>query len=197
MSTTTETQTATIPAGCKLSRVASKDKTRPVLTGCGFQLIDGTLYAVTTDSYALAAIEVQGGSEEWHGAIIPMEALKAWEGTKKYRPTLTISDGNVHVVGEEKAPGYGRNTWSLIPGTFPNVAALIGSTEAKADNPDAISAIGVNPTLLANVQAAFAKNNVRLSFTSPLRGIRVTPLEALDTTRPDAIGLVMPIRLRD
>lgn len=169
----------------KLSRVVSKDKTRPVLNGVGLHVEGETLYAVATDSYALAMVPVLHSAEAGeldvlNGLILPVEAVKNWEKGQ----FLTVDPGaNTATVAGIAYP--------LVFGEFPKCAELIPDGYGE----DTLGAIGINPALVDNVAKGIgATKGVRLDFISPNRPVKVS---ALGEPVKGCRGLVMPIRLTD
>jgi len=114
----------------KVGRAASRDETRPILTGVLVSMVGNVLKMVATDSYRLAVKETTLESEIAGEvqAIVPVKAL-----TEVARLATMLGDGEVGVViGENQAlfrladPGGDVFVASrLIDGQFPNYKQLI------------------------------------------------------------------------
>ena len=111
-------------------RAASRDETRPILTGVLLSLGGNVLKMVATDSYRLAVKETTLESEIAGEvqAIVPVKAL-----TEVARLATTLGDGDVEVaIGENQAlfklADEGGDVYlasRLIDGQFPNYKQLI------------------------------------------------------------------------
>jgi DNA polymerase III subunit beta len=114
----------------KVGRAASRDETRPILTGVLVSLSGNTLKMVATDSYRLAVKETTletaiAGEVQ---AIVPVKAL-----TEVARLAAALGDGDVEVaIGENQAlfklADAGGDVYvasRLIDGQFPNYKQLI------------------------------------------------------------------------
>ncbi len=114
----------------KVGRAASRDETRPILTGVLVSLAGNTLKMVATDSYRLAVKETRLESEIGAEvqAIVPAKALG-----EVARLASSMGEGDVEVaIGENQAvfrladPGGDVYVASrLIDGQFPNYKQLI------------------------------------------------------------------------
>jgi DNA polymerase III sliding clamp (beta) subunit (PCNA family) len=187
----------------KLDKVASKDQARPVLTGCGFRMIDGELHACVSDSYCLVAVPIKGGSDDWEGAIIPAAALKAWQGKLTgMRPTLALDcrQDNGQTVGEAivTIPGEGETRFSLLPGTYPKVGELFPDDSLYEGEWQGSMEIGLNPQLLINVSQALGNpsgmkaRGIKIEAGSNTRPFRISVLGKKGVT---ARALLMPIKI--
>jgi DNA polymerase III subunit beta len=150
----------------KVGRGASRDETRPILTGVLLTILGDTLKMVATDSYRLAvketkldhslATEVQ--------AIVPVKAL-----SEVARLAATMGPGDLEVaIGENQAlfrlADPAGDVWvasRLIDGSFPNYKQLLPDTfdhELTIDK-EAFTAAARRVSLLAQKNAP-----LRLSF---------------------------------
>lgn len=230
----------------KVGRAASRDETRPILTGVLVSLSGGTLKMVATDSYRLAVKETKLGGEVAAEvqAIVPVKAL-----SEVARLATTLGDGDMDLaisenqavfrLGDESGDVYLASR--LIDGQFPNYRQLIpesfdhrvtlgkelvtaaarrisllaqrnaplrlmfspGKLTLRALTQDVGQAeetldvdydgeefeIGFNPTYLIDGIEAVDEEDVKLSFTNPLRPGLFSGGEG------SFIYLIMPIRL--
>ncbi len=114
----------------KVGRAASRDETRPILTGVLVSMGGNALKMVATDSYRLAVKETILESEIAGEvqAIVPVKAL-----TEVARLAAAMGDGDVEVaIGENQAlfklADQGGDVYiasRLIDGQFPNYKQLI------------------------------------------------------------------------
>jgi DNA polymerase III subunit beta len=110
----------------KVSRAASRDESRPVLTGILVQLAAGKLVMAATDSYRLAVKETDldaGGAEI--DAIIPARALQELA-------RLAAGQEEVRLGLQDNHVGFGAGdvwlTSRRIDGQFPNYKQLLPET---------------------------------------------------------------------
>lgn len=110
----------------RVARSASRDDTRPVLTGVLLRIEAGTLTAVATDSYRLAVRQqaIEDGPAEPVEALVPARALG-----EAQRAAALAGAGEVEVVlGDSQGvfrAGDVRLTTRLIDGQFPDYRQLI------------------------------------------------------------------------
>jgi DNA polymerase III subunit beta len=110
----------------KVGRAASRDETRPILTGVLVTIGGGTLKMVATDSYRLSVKEtpLEGGPAEGVEAIVPVKAL-----SEVARLAATTGEGDIAVaVTENQALFSLGDVWvatRLIDGQFPNYRQLL------------------------------------------------------------------------
>ncbi|MFA4964130.1 MAG: DNA polymerase III subunit beta [Thermoleophilia bacterium] len=117
----------------KVGRAASRDETRPILTGVLMTIVGDTLKMVATDSYRLAVKETKLGKALEHDvqAIVPVKALG-----EVSRLAASMGDGDLEIViGENQAlfklTHPGGDVWiasRLIDGQFPNYKQLLPET---------------------------------------------------------------------
>ena len=114
----------------KAGRAASRDETRPILTGVLMTIVGDTLKMVATDSYRLAVKEtkLERALETEVQAIVPVKAL-----TEVSRLASSMGDGDIEVaIGENQAlfklGDPAGDVWvasRLIDGQFPNYKQLL------------------------------------------------------------------------
>jgi DNA polymerase-3 subunit beta len=150
----------------KVGRAASRDETRPILTGVLMTILGDTLKMVATDSYRLAVKEthLDKALENEVQAIVPVKALG-----EVARLAAAMGDGDIDIaIGENQAlfklADPAGDVWiasRLIDGQFPNYKQLLPDsfdhevTLAK----DAFMAAARRVSLLAQKNAP-----LRLSF---------------------------------
>ena len=109
-----------------MAKAASRDETRPVLTGILVSLEDGTLRMVATDSYRLSVKEaaVPGMNGSAFEANVPARALQ-----ELGRVVAETQPESVSIVTQDNQVVFesGRVTLSsrLIDGQFPNYRQLL------------------------------------------------------------------------
>ena len=114
----------------KAGRAASRDETRPILTGVLMTILGDTLKMVATDSYRLAVKEtkLEKALETEVQAIVPVRALG-----EVARLATAMGDGDIDVaIGENQAlfklGDPAGDVWvasRLIDGQFPNYKQLV------------------------------------------------------------------------
>jgi DNA polymerase III subunit beta len=110
----------------RVAKAASRDETRPVLTGILVSVEEGTLRMVATDSYRLSVKEtpLETGAEVRFEANVPARALQELS-----RVTHETSAETISIVSRENQVVFGaeRVTLSsrLIDGQFPNYRQLL------------------------------------------------------------------------
>ena len=110
----------------KVTRAASRDETRPILTGVLVTIGSGKLKMVATDSYRLAVKEtlVEGGPSEEVQAIVPVKALcevqRLGGALEKRDITVALTENQaLFAVGDVCI------ATRLIDGQFPNYRQLL------------------------------------------------------------------------
>lgn len=179
----------TTPKLPDLTKVASKDKSRPVLS-CAY--LDTERQVIeATDSYRLVSIPVEIEEGDVSG-LIPIEAMKAFQKAHKKTaiyPSLVCRETEVELVNHYDGTAQ---TWKRkVEGTFPNVPELI---------PEDVHPfrIGLNAKLLGDLAAGMGTETVEIQFVadresrepSALRPMIVRPLADRAVT-----GILMPVRL--
>ena len=117
----------------KVGRAASRDETRPILTGVLMTIMGDTLKMVATDSYRLAVKETKldHALENEVQAIVPVKALG-----EVTRLAASLGPGDIEVaIGENQAvfklSDPAGDVWiasRLIEGQFPNYKQLLPDT---------------------------------------------------------------------
>jgi DNA polymerase-3 subunit beta len=110
----------------KVGRAASRDETRPILTGVLVTIGAGKLKMVATDSYRLSVKEtpLDGGPADEIQAIVPVKAL-----SEVQRLGAALDDGELRLlITENQALFAVGDVWiatRLIDGQFPNYRQLL------------------------------------------------------------------------
>jgi DNA polymerase-3 subunit beta len=110
----------------KVARAASRDETRPILTGVLVTIGGGKLKMVATDSYRLSVkeTELEGGPPQELEAIVPVKAL-----SEVARLAATAGEGDIAAAINENQALFGLgDVWvatRLIDGQFPNYRQLV------------------------------------------------------------------------
>jgi hypothetical protein len=184
--------TIVVPHRCKLSKVCSTDRTRPILTHAYLKRRGDGWWLLATDSYIACAVRVSESATDAEEGWVPIGALRLMESGK---PGEQISTTAWRVVAND-----GYVTFDVLPSVvetsvFPNFGAkgidLWGEGDSK---PKSIPAAGINPRLMARLGEGLGAHNYgcRFEFLGENKPIRVTPLSSPDA---DRVGLQMPIRL--
>lgn len=136
---------ADVPFGCELtpdeladvaalSRMASTDVARPVLTGVGVD--DDGMWAAT-NSYQLAWRTIDGTADTLAGTVVPARLWQLVAGWSDPDPVQVAQFDDVVRVAGIQARGRGGcrtvqvvATQNLIDGTFPSVSKLLPSSDA-------------------------------------------------------------------
>lgn len=175
-----------IPKGCKPSKAASTDRTRPILTHGHLRHHDGAMWLCTTNSYIAAAVKIEAGGDVMEG-YIPIGALRlieagrtAWQVGPTAWKVVTPDGFLTYDCGDIR----GRS-----PGEYPGFKSLGVWDPPKAAD---VSEIGMNTTYMHQIgQAIGARNGCRMQFVGPLRPVWVTPLGVTH----EAVAIQMPIRM--
>ena len=133
----------------KAGRAASRDETRPILTGVLMTILGDTLKMVATDSYRLAVKEtkLERALETEVHAIVPVRALG-----EVARLAAAMGDGDIEVaIGENQAlfklSDPTGDVWiasRLIDGQFPNYQQVLPkehATRAIVDREELLRAV--------------------------------------------------------
>ena len=176
----------------RVARSASKDESRPVLTGIQVRFEGTRLFMAATDSYRLSfkqtELEQSGPDLE---AIIPARALT--ELGRIAAGTETVALG----VNENTVVFGTGDTWLTtrrIDGQFPDVARLLPeSFEVEVDLPrgelrDVVRRAGVMALRNAPLRLRFAEGELTISAQSQDVGETVESLPAAYTGEPLEIG---------
>jgi DNA polymerase-3 subunit beta len=111
---------------------ASKDETRPILTGALFSFADGNMQIVATDTYRLAMRKtvIAGGFEGTRTAIVSVRALnellRVLSADKDDLVNVAVTDNQA-----EFEVGHVRIGSRLIEGQFPNFEKVIPDSHEK------------------------------------------------------------------
>ena len=176
----------------RVARSASKDESRPVLTGIQVRFEGTQLFMAATDSYRLSfketELEQSGPDLE---AIIPARALT--ELARIASGTETVALG----VNENTVVFGTGDTWLTtrrIDGQFPDVGRLLPeSFEVEVDLPraelrDVVRRAGVMALRNAPLRLRFAEGELTISAQSQDVGETVESLPAAYTGEPLEIG---------
>lgn len=163
-------KTVELPAGLfgaavkQVARAASRDETRPLLTGVLISVETGTLKMVATDSYRLAVREVDlGAPVEEFEVVVPSKAVEEVPKMAGSDEILKMGISENQVVFEAGTTTYVSRR---IEGRFPNYKQLIpaeSETRVTVDRTELLDAV--------KRVSLLAQQNV------PLR-VSVTPEEA-------------------
>lgn len=119
----------------KVSRIASHDESRAILTGILISYEDKTLRLVATDSYRLAVVEVdfEQGSDEPFEAVIPSNFLQDIASLPSSNDNISLSlTENQIVIKYQDTVFVNRR----LEGNYPNYRQLIPqSYETKVEFP--------------------------------------------------------------
>jgi DNA polymerase-3 subunit beta len=167
----------------QVTRAASRDEARPILTGVLLEVGREGLTMVATDSYRLSVRELTATAEGEAKALVPERALseagRAALGDEKGEMELYVDQGQV-------AFRTGRLTLTsrLIEGEFPNYRQLLPEqyesrlTASRTQLLDAVRRVGLLARESSPVKMEFNALGVRLSSSSPDLGGAVEVVEA-------------------
>ncbi len=182
----------------RVARSASKDESRPVLTGIQVRFEGTRLFMAATDSYRLSfketELEQSGPDLE---AIIPARALTELARIAGGTETVTLGVNENTVVFGVQDTESGADTWLTtrrIDGQFPDVGRLLPeSFEVEVDLPraelrDVVRRAGVMALRNAPLRLRFAEGALTISAQSQDVGETVESLPAAYTGEPLEIG---------
>ncbi len=182
----------------RVARSASKDESRPVLTGIQVRFEGTRLFMAATDSYRLSfketELEQSGPDLE---AIIPARALTELARIAGGTETVTLGVNENTVVFGVQDTESGVDTWLTtrrIDGQFPDVGRLLPeSFEVEVDLPraelrDVVRRAGVMALRNAPLRLRFAEGALTISAQSQDVGETVESLPAAFTGEPLEIG---------
>jgi DNA polymerase III subunit beta len=151
-----------LQAADRVLRAASRDDSRPVLTGVLVEFADGVLTMAATDSYRMAVrtTKLEGGPPEQLTAIVPARAL-----SDLLRISAAVGGEGLEIVVEENQVLFGAaDTWlgaRRIEGQFPEFRRLLPETfEHEVSLPRAEFA-----DVIARVEVLAGRSPLRLAFT--------------------------------
>lgn len=168
----------------QVSRAASTDEGRPVLTGVNLEASGGRLTAAATDSYRLAVRSLAWEESVEGRALVPSRSLQ--EAAK----AATEVGGAVTVVFEEGQVSFlhgdRRLTTKLIEGSFPNYEALLPDshetvvTVDRAAFVDTLQRVAIVAMGQANtpVSLTFAESSIELVASNQEMGDATEALPA-------------------
>ncbi len=167
----------------QVSRAASRDEARPVLTGILLEVSREGVTLVATDSYRLAVRDLVATSAGESKAIVPERAL-----SEAGRASQTMEKGEVEVFVDQSQVSFqvGRLmlTSRLIEGEFPNYRQLLPEqyesrlTVSRQQLIDAVRRVGLLARDTSPVRLEFNALGVKLSSSSPDLGQAVEAVEA-------------------
>jgi DNA polymerase III subunit beta len=170
-------------AVAQVSKAASRDEARPVLTGVLLEITREGVTLVATDSYRLAVRDLIATAEGEAKAIVPERAIseagRAAANEEKGQVELAVDDAQVSFrVGELSL------TSRLIEGEFPNYRQLLPEgyesrlTVSRQQLIDAVRRVGLLARDTTPVRLEFNALGVKLSSSSPDVGQAVEAVEA-------------------
>jgi DNA polymerase III subunit beta len=151
-----------LQAAERVLRAASRDDSRPVLTGVLVEFADGVLTMAATDSYRMAVrtTKLEGGPPEQLTAIVPARAL-----SDLLRISAAVGGESLEIVVEENQVLFGAaEVWlgaRRIEGQFPEFRRLLPETfEHEVSLPRSEFA-----DVIARVEVLAGRSPLRLAFT--------------------------------
>ncbi len=150
-----------LQAAERVLRAASRDDSRPVLTGVLVEFADGVLTMAATDSYRMAVrtTKLEGGPPEQLTAIVPARAL-----SDLVRVSAALGGEGLEIVVEENQVLFGTaDVWlgaRRIEGQFPEFRRLLPETfEHEVTLPRSEFA-----DVIARVEVLAGRSPLRLAF---------------------------------
>ena len=151
----------------RVARSASRDESRPVLTGILVRFEAGKLVMVATDSYRLSVKETDlGGDAPELEAIIPARALQELSRLAGGAETIELGVHENHVVF---GTGDAWLTTRRIDGQFPNYRQLLPETfeveltVARAELGDVVRRVSVMAQRNSPLRLRFAEGELTVS----------------------------------
>jgi DNA polymerase-3 subunit beta len=167
----------------QVTRAASRDEARPILTGVLLEVSREGLTMVATDSYRLSVRELPATADREAKVLIPERAL-----AEVGRVASAEEKGHAELfIGESQATfrvGTLTLTSRLIEGEFPNYRQLLPEryesqlTGSRQQLVDAVRRVGLLARESSPVRLEFNALGVRLSSSSPDLGGAVEVVEA-------------------
>jgi DNA polymerase-3 subunit beta len=167
----------------QVTRAASRDEARPILTGVLLEISREGVTMAATDSYRLAVRELTATAEGEAKALVPERAL-----TEAGRAAANEEKGQIELFVEHSQVAFrmGRVTLTsrLIEGEFPNYRQLLPEryenrlTASRQQFLDAVRRVGLLARENSPVKMEFNALGVRLSSSSPDLGGAVEVVEA-------------------
>jgi DNA polymerase III subunit beta len=156
----------------RVARSASRDESRPVLTGILVRFEAGKLVMVATDSYRLSVKETElAGEAPELEAIIPARALQELSRLAVAGDTIELGVHENHVVFGCASQG-GGDAWLTtrrIDGQFPNYRQLLPETfeveltVARAELGDVVRRVSVMAQRNSPLRLRFAEGELTVS----------------------------------
>lgn len=170
-------------AVAQVTRAASRDEARPVLTGVLLEVSREGITLVSTDSYRLAVRELVATAEGEAKAIVPERAM-----SEAGRAAGALEKGDIEVLVDESQAAFQIGdlclTSRLIEGEFPNYRQLLPEayesrlTVSRHQLMDAVRRVGLLARDTSPVRLEFNALGVKLSTSSPDLGQAVEAVEA-------------------
>lgn len=167
----------------QVTRAASRDEARPILTGVLLEVSREGLTMVATDSYRLAIRELPATAEREAKALVPERAL-----SEAGRAASSDDRGEVGIFVEGSSVAFQTGsltlTSRLIEGEFPNYRQLLPEgyenrlVVSRQQLLDAVRRVGLLARESSPVRLEFNALGVRLSSSSPDLGGAVEVVEA-------------------
>ncbi len=167
----------------QVSRAASRDEARPVLTGVLLEVSREGCMLVATDSYRLAVRELVATADGEAKAIVPERAI-----AEAGRAAAADEKGTVEVLVDESQVSFRAGgltlTSRLIEGEFPNYRQLLPEghesrlSVSRQQLLDAVKRVGLLARDTTPVRLEFNALGVKLSSSSPDVGQAVETVEA-------------------
>jgi len=167
----------------QVTRAASRDEARPILTGVLLEISREGLTMAATDSYRLAVRELSATAQGEAKALVPERALseagRAAAGEEKGQIELFVEQSQVAF-----RIGALTLTSRLIEGEFPNYRQLLPEryesrlSASRQQLLDAVRRVGLLARESSPVKMEFNALGVRLSSSSPDLGGAVEVVEA-------------------
>ncbi|MHB0914436.1 MAG: DNA polymerase III subunit beta [Thermoleophilia bacterium] len=160
-----------------VARAASRDETRPVLTGILVKFSKDRLKMVATDSYRLSIMEIQAGSSlaDKKEVTVPRHTLE-----ELARLFSAESDDKINVAIAESQIMFSNDeailTSRLIEGQFPNYQQLLPEefkSEVRIDKEElleVVGRIGLMAQKNAPLKLSFADGQLTVSAQTPQVG---------------------------
>ncbi len=167
----------------QVTRAASRDEARPVLTGVLVEVSREGITLISTDSYRLAVRELIATSAGESKAIVPERAM-----SEAGRGAAAVEKGEIELFLDESQASFRMGqltlTSRLIEGEFPNYRQLLPEayesrlTASRQQLMDAVRRVGLLARDTSPIRLEFNALGVKLSSSSPDLGQAVEAVEA-------------------
>ncbi len=167
----------------QVTRAASRDEARPILTGVLLEISREGVTMAATDSYRLAVRELSATAEGEAKALVPERAL-----SEAGRAAAGEEKGQIELFVEHSQVAFRIGTLTLtsrlIEGEFPNYRQLLPEryeshlSASRQQLLDAVRRVGLLARESSPVKMEFNALGVRLSSSSPDLGGAVEVVEA-------------------